>query len=257
MSNAVSVVTLFPELVQAVGQCGVTGRAIDRKLLSLSTVNPRDFATDKHRTVDDRPYGGGPGMLMQIEPLDKAISEARACNAVTSADAKAVVVYVSPQGEKLDHQLVTELAACQNLVLVAGRYEGIDERLIELRVDREVSIGDYVLSGGELAAMVIVDAITRQLPGVLGHEDSAAQDSFAESGLLDCPHYTRPEEYQGMTVPAILMGGNHEAIRLWRHEQSLLRTLKRRPDLLDKLLQEQRLSDEDRQLLQRSTAVKD
>ncbi len=242
-------VTLFPELVQAVGLCGVTGRALDKKLLSLSTVNPRDFAADKHRTVDDRPYGGGPGMLMQAGPLDEAISEAQAGNA-RQVSVKPLVVYVSPQGERLDHQLVAELATKQNLVLVAGRYEGVDERLIQSRIDREISIGDYVLSGGELAAMVIVDAIARQIPGVLGHEDSAAQDSFAGIGLLDCPHYTRPEEYKGMKVPQVLLGGNHESIRLWRRRQSLLRTSLRRPELLKGLLDQQQLSDEDQQLLE-------
>lgn len=248
-SNAISVVTLFPELVQAVGLCGVTGRALDRNLLSLSTVNPRDYATDKHRTVDDRPYGGGPGMLMQAGPLDEAITQAQAGNAEQVA-AEPVVIFVSPQGEQLNHQLVAELVTNENLVIVAGRYEGVDERLIQSRIDREISIGDYVLSGGELAAMVIVDAIARQLPGVLGHEDSAAQDSFAGAGLLDCPHYTRPEEYKGMRVPNVLLGGNHESIRLWRRRQSLLRTSQRRPELLESLLDQQQLNDEDRQLLE-------
>ncbi len=247
--NAISVVTLFPELVQAVGSCGVTGRALDKQVLSLTTVNPRDYTTDKHRTVDDRPYGGGPGMVMLAAPLDEAITQAQACNAALVAEAP-VVVHVSPQGEQLDHNLVVELAQCRNLVLVSGRYEGIDERLIESRIDREISIGDYVLSGGELAAMVIIDAIARQLPGVLGHEDSAAQDSFAGSGLLDCPHYSRPEDYKGMRVPAVLMSGNHENIRRWRHRQALIRTAKRRPGLIDSLIEGQKLSAGDRQLLQ-------
>lgn len=254
-SNAISVVTLFPELVQAVGLCGVTGRALDKKLLSLTTVNPRDYAVDKHRTVDDRPYGGGPGMLMQAGPLDEAITQAQVHNAQRVAD-QPLVIYVSPQGEQLNHDLVCELASNKSLVIVAGRYEGVDERLIQSRIDREVSIGDYVLSGGELAAMVIVDAIARLLPGVLGHEDSAAQDSFAGTGLLDCPHYTRPEEYKGMQVPQVLLGGNHENIRLWRRQQALLRTAQRRPDLLEGLLNTQQLSDEDQQLLQELAKTK-
>lgn len=246
--NAISVVTLFPQLVEAVGLCGVTGRAVDKGLLTLATVNPRDYTGDRHRTVDDRPYGGGPGMVMMAEPLDQAITEAQSSNASIVADGP-LVVYVSPQGEQLNHRIVLELAACRNLVLVAGRYEGIDERLIESRIDREISIGDYVLSGGELAAMVIVDAVARQLPGVLGHEDSADQDSFAGSGLLDCQHYTRPEEYRGMQVPKVLLGGNHESIRLWRRKQALLRTSQRRPELLA-ALDTKKFSAEDRQLLQ-------
>lgn len=246
--NAISVVTLFPELVQAVGGCGVTGRALDNNLLTLSTVNPRDFTTDRHRTVDDRPYGGGPGMVMLALPLDEAITQAQACNAEQVEDSP-VVVHVSPQGEQLDHGLVEELADCRNLVLVAGRYEGIDERLIQSRIDREISIGDYVLSGGELAAMVIVDAVARHLPGVLGHEDSARQDSFAGSGLLDCPHYSRPEDYKGMQVPEVLLGGNHAKIRAWRHQQALLRTWQRRPEIVSSLLEEQKLTVEDRQFL--------
>lgn len=242
--NAIAVVTLFPELVAAVGAGGVTGRAVENGIVSLSTFNPREYATDRHRTVDDRPYGGGPGMVMQPGPLVAAIDSAVSANqAITQCDA--LVVYMSPQGRRLDHDLVVELSASRNLVLVAGRYEGIDERVLSSHVDMEISIGDYVLSGGELAAMVVTDALIRQWPGVLGHELSAVQDSFAADGLLDCPHYTRPEEFAGHRVPSVLLSGDHAAIADWRRMQALGRTQQRRPDLLDDVV----LSDRDRKLL--------
>ncbi|HHJ80891.1 MAG TPA: tRNA (guanosine(37)-N1)-methyltransferase TrmD [Candidatus Tenderia electrophaga] len=217
---------------------GVTGRALENGVFELGTWNPRDYTQDRHRTVDDRPYGGGPGMLMKIEPLRQAITEARQAN----PDAK--VVYMSPQGRRFDQPLAQEAAQQSGVILVAGRYEGIDERLIELEVDEEWSIGDYVLSGGEMAAMVVVDAVTRLLPGALGHHESAEQDSFS-AGLLDCPHYTRPDNYQGMQVPPVLLSGDHAAIRRWRLKQSLGRTWLRRPDLL----QNMRLDKQQQQLL--------
>ena len=241
MNNSIAVVTLFPALVEAVGQCGVIGRALNNGLLWINTVNPRDFATDRHRTVDDRPYGGGPGMVMTVQPLTDAINRSRELTAKS-----ATVVYMSPQGEQLNQKLVEELAGIENLILVAGRYEGIDERLISREIDREISIGDYVLSGGELAAMVVIDAIARQVPGVLGHQESAVNDSFAGEGWLDCPHYTRPEEYQGMKVPSVLAGGDHAAIARWRRKQALGRTWLRRRSLID----QQSLSQQDLQLLQ-------
>lgn len=222
----IALVTLFPEMFAAVTEHGVTGRAVRQGRISLGFCNPRDYTVDVHRTVDDRPYGGGPGMLMKIDPLQQAIAGARKV-----AGAEARVVYLSPQGQPFHHVKAMELARLDGLVLVSGRYEGIDERLIDAEVDEELSIGDYVLSGGELAAMVVIDAVTRQLPGVLGHEDSAREDSFA-AGLLDCPHYTRPEIYQGRGVPEVLLSGNHEAIRRWRLKQSLGRTYERRPELL-------------------------
>ena len=223
----IAVVSLFPEMFTAVSDHGVTGRAIKQGLVELQHCNPRDFTRDRHRTVDDRPYGGGPGMLMKVDPLQQAIAAAR-----ESVAAGARVIYLSPQGRRLDHAGVLELARAPALILIAGRYEGVDERLLESDVDEELSIGDYVLSGGELAAMVVIDAVTRQLPGVLGHELSAQEDSFAE-GLLDCPHYTRPEVYQDRPVPEVLLSGNHEEIRRWRLKQALGRTQERRPDLLE------------------------
>ena len=226
----------------AVAGCGVTGRAVERQRLALATYNPRDYTTDTHRTVDDRPYGGGPGMVMMAEPLDAAIDSALAESAAVP---DVPVIYLSPQGRTLDHRLVCELAGLPGLVLVAGRYEGVDERLLTSRIDREISIGDYVLSGGELAAMVVIDAIARQLPGVLGHSDSALQDTFAGTGLLEHPQYTRPEQYRGIQVPGVLTSGNHEDIRRWRRKQSLQRTSQRRPELLAQA----DLSTEDRQLL--------
>lgn len=222
------VITLFPEMVQAVVKGGVTGRAADRELMHLNCINPRDFTTDVHRTVDDRPYGGGPGMVMKPDCLVEAIRSAKS----EMPDRK--VVYLSPQGKTLNQSMLQEASKDAGLILLCGRYEGIDERVLELEVDEEWSLGDYVLSGGELGAMVIVDAITRLLPDVLGHSESANQDSFSD-GLLDCPHYTRPEEFEGLSIPAVLKGGNHQEIERWRKMQALGRTFQRRPDLLDKL----------------------
>lgn len=221
----VAVVTLFPEMLAAVGQYGVTGRAVQTGLLRILAFNPRDYAPGPHRNVDDRPYGGGPGMVMMVQPLRDAILAARA------ALPQARVIYLTPQGQRLVQQDVVRLAGWQELILVAGRYEGVDERLIRHHVDEEWSIGDYVLSGGELPAMVLIDAIARTVPGVLGHEDSADEDSFV-NGLLDYPHYTRPEQVDGETVPPVLLSGDHKLIRHWRMKQALGRTWQRRPDLL-------------------------
>ncbi len=234
------VVTLFPEMVESVAQVGVLGRAIKNGLIQLKCWNPRDYTQDKHRTVDDRPYGGGPGMLMKVEPLRDAIHAAR-----KAAGKKTRVVYLSPQGRTLTQTDVKSLSQQQGFIFIAGRYEGIDERIIESEVDEEWSIGDYVLSGGELPALVIIDAVARMIPGVLGDEDSATQDSFMD-GLLDCPHYTRPEEIDGQSVPEVLLGGNHKVIEQWRMKQALGRTWLRRPELLNELT----LSDEQQQLLQ-------
>lgn len=233
-------VTLFPEMIDNVAEMGVLGRAINKGLIQLKCWNPRDYTHDRHRTVDDRPYGGGPGMLMKVEPLRDAIHAAR-----KAAGEQARVIYLSPQGRALDQNGVKELAQCSELILIAGRYEGIDERIIETEVDEEWSIGDYVLSGGELAALVMIDAVARMIPGVLGDAESAQQDSFMD-GLLDCPHYTRPEEIDGRAVPDVLLGGNHQAIARWRMKQALGRTWLRRPELLNELT----LSNEQRQLLQ-------
>jgi tRNA (guanine37-N1)-methyltransferase len=219
------VVTLFPEMIRAQSEYGIQGRALKLGLLELVTWNPRDYSRDRHRTVDDRPYGGGPGMVMQVQPLRDAIQAARA------AAAAAPVMYLSPQGRRLTQTRVRELAGLERLILVAGRYEGIDERVIETEVDEELSIGDYVLSGGELPVLVLMDAITRMLPGALGDAQSARQDSFMD-GLLDYPHYTRPEQVEGQRVPTVLLGGDHAAIRRWRQKQALGRTWQRRPDLL-------------------------
>ncbi len=236
----IDVITLFPQMVLDLVEYGVTGRARENGLFELGTWNPRDYTQDRHRTVDDRPYGGGPGMLMMIEPLRQAIKGAR------QANPQSRVVYLSPQGRRLDQALAGELVQRPGLILVAGRYEGIDERLIELEIDEELSIGDYVLSGGEMAAMVVIDAITRLLPGALGHQGSAEQDSFS-NGLLDCPHYTRPEVYEEQRVPPVLLSGDHEAVRRWRLKQSLGRTWLRRPDVLASVelnSEQQRLLDE-------------
>ncbi|MBL3588347.1 MAG: tRNA (guanosine(37)-N1)-methyltransferase TrmD [gamma proteobacterium endosymbiont of Lamellibrachia anaximandri] len=220
------VISLMPPMFDALKAQGVVGRALERGLAELKLWNPRDYTTDVHRTVDDRPYGGGPGMVMKYAPLQAAVEDAQR----VSSGAK--VIYLSPQGKRFDQDAARSLAASgQRLILIAGRYEGIDERVIDRYVDEEWSIGDYVLSGGELAAMVLMDAVIRLLPGVLGAADSAEQDSFMD-GLLDCPHYTRPEQIDGVGVPPVLQGGNHEAIRHWRLEQAMKRTLERRPDLL-------------------------
>jgi tRNA (guanine37-N1)-methyltransferase len=236
----IDVITLFPEMFSAVTDYGITGRAVKSGLMSVHTWNPRDFTCDRHRTVDDRPYGGGPGMVMMAAPLTDAIRGAR--EAQTSG---APVVFLSPQGRQVNHELIKEYSKRPGLILLAGRYEGIDERVILDEVDEEWSIGDYVLSGGELPAMVVIDAITRQLPGALGDADSAEQDSFV-GGLLDCPHYTRPEDFHGSSVPEVLLTGDHEAIRRWRLKQSIGRTWERRPDLLKQL----ELTEEQTQLLE-------
>ncbi|WP_232372015.1 tRNA (guanosine(37)-N1)-methyltransferase TrmD [Salinimonas iocasae] len=221
-------------------QQGVIGRAVKSGVLSVDIFNPRDFTHDRHRTVDDRPYGGGPGMLMMVKPLTDAISAARAAGGENSK-----VIYLSPQGKKLDQTGVKRLAESDRTILLCGRYEGIDERVIEDQVDEEVSIGDYVLSGGELPAMVLMDAVARLVPGVLGHQASAIEDSFSD-GLLDCPHYTRPELLDGKAVPSVLLSGDHEKIRQWRLMQSLGRTWQRRPELLNHLA----LTEEQQQLLE-------
>lgn len=231
-------------MFDAVAQQGITGRALEQGLYELQLWNPRDFTTDKHRTVDDRPFGGGPGMVMLAEPLEKALEAAKAAQRQAGV-ASSKVLYLSPQGRTLSHKVVMELLAEPGLIFLAGRYEGVDERLIRRQVDSELSIGDYVLSGGELAAMVVIDAIVRQVPGVLGDADSAAEDSFV-NGLLDTPHYTRPEVYQGMPVPPVLMSGHHEEIRKWRLKQALMRTWARRPELLE----QRALSQEEARLLE-------
>ena len=229
------IISLFPELIQQATDFGVLGRAIKQQVLTLQCFNPRDYAEDKHSTVDDRPYGGGPGMLMKVEPLYKAIMAAKAASKAGSAETVARVVYLSPQGRKLEQSLLVDTAAAaEDIILIAGRYEGIDERIIESLVDEEWSIGDYVLSGGEFAAMVVIDGITRLLPGVLGDDESALQDSFMQ-GLLDYPHYTRPETINDQQVPPVLLSGNHKAIERWRLKQALGRTWSRRPDLLTTL----------------------
>ncbi|TQV78681.1 tRNA (guanosine(37)-N1)-methyltransferase TrmD [Exilibacterium tricleocarpae] len=247
----IAVVTLFPEMFSAVTDFGVSGRALQQGLVELAYWNPRQFASDRHQTVDDRPYGGGPGMVMLADPLRQAIAAAKQW-ATAEGEMPAQVIYLSPQGHPLGQSAVVELAAPlaatrperRGLVLLAGRYEGVDERLLETEVDAEWSIGDYVLSGGELAAMVVIDAVIRLLPGALGHADSAAQDSFSD-GLLDCPHYTRPECYRGRSVPPVLLSGDHGRIRRWRRQQALGRTWLRRPDLLEKLT----LDEEQQELL--------
>ncbi len=222
------IVTLFPDMFTAVSDYGVTGRAIRDGLVEVSYWNPRDYTEDKHRTVDDRPYGGGPGMLMKTEPIEMAVGAAKA------ALPHAKVIYLTPQGRVLDQTAINRLASEEAIIMLCGRYEGIDERVIETQVDEEWSLGDYVLSGGELAAMACLDAIIRLQSGALGSEESAGQDSFMQ-GLLDCPHYTRPEHYAGRSVPGVLLSGDHEAIRRWRHKQSLGRTWQRRPELLEQL----------------------
>jgi tRNA (guanine37-N1)-methyltransferase len=230
----VDVVTLFPEMVETLVRFGVTGRAVDRGLLEVATWNPRDDAHDRHRTVDDRPYGGGPGMVMKVQPLRDTLRRARA-----AVEPRGKVLYLSPQGQPLIQDGVRALARTPRLILLAGRYEGIDERLIEMEVDEEWSIGDYVLSGGELAALVVIDAVARLLPGALNDRESAEQDSFMD-GLLDCPHYTRPEDIDGRRVPAVLASGDHAAIARWRRREALGRTWLRRPDLLARRVLEAR-----------------
>jgi tRNA (guanine37-N1)-methyltransferase len=247
MTCEFDVVTLFPSMFEAITQHGITGRASKNHLYRLHTWNPRDFTGNNYRTVDDRPYGGGPGMVMLAEPLEKAIIAAR--NRQLASGLKGTkVIYLSPQGRMLDHDVVLELNELPGLVLLAGRYEGVDERLIARQVDDEISIGDYVLSGGELPAMVLIDCLVRQIPGVLGDPESAGQDSFVDR-LLDFPHYTRPEVYQEDAVPEVLMSGNHALIKRWRLQQSLGRTWLRRPDLLA-LKMEEGLTGEELELLE-------
>ncbi len=238
------VVTIFPPMFDAVAAAGVIGRAREKGIYQLVAWNPRDFAHNAHRTVDDRPYGGGPGMVMMPDPLGKALAAAKQRQKSTGVK-RPRVIHLSPQGRLLKHKLVMELAAEQGIVLLAGRYEGVDERLIAREIDDEISLGDYVLSGGELAAMVVIDCVVRQLPGVLGDAESASQDSFV-NGLLDYPHYTRPEVYEGVAAPAVLLSGNHAEIGRWRLKQALGRTWQRRPDLL----QHRALTDDERGLLE-------
>jgi tRNA (guanine37-N1)-methyltransferase len=238
------VITLFPEMFAALTASGITRRALERGLYEIAFHSPRDFVDNPHRTVDDRPYGGGPGMVMLPDPLKQAIGRARSAQE-TSTGAAGRVIYLSPQGRRLDHAKVLELTALPSLTLLCGRYEGIDQRLIDRHVDEEISLGDFVLSGGELPAMVLLDAIVRHLPGALNDADSAQEDSFVD-GLLDCPHYTRPEVYEGEQVPQVLLSGNHAAIRRWRLKQALGRTWQRRPDLLEG----RRLSKEELSLLE-------
>lgn len=238
------IISLFPEMFKAITEFGVTGRAVKQNLLQVQCFNPRDYTHDKHKTVDDRPYGGGPGMLMMVQPLRDAILVAK-----NVAGDGVKVIYLSPQGRKLNQSGVKTLSQNEKLILVCGRYEGIDERLIQTEIDEEWSIGDYVLTGGEIPAMALIDAVARFIPGVLGKQASAEEDSFA-TGLLDCPHYTRPETLDGLTVPAVLMSGNHEHIRQWRLKQSLARTWQRRPELLESLA----LTDEQIKLLQQIKA---
>ena len=221
----IDVITLFPGMIRAQAMHGIQGRAIDQGLVELVTWNPRDYTSNKHGSVDDRPYGGGPGMVMTVEPLHETL------RAVRADGAAAPVIYLSPQGQRLTQSKVRELACLPRLILLAGRYEGIDERIIDTEVDEELSIGDYVLSGGELPALVVMDSVTRMLPGALGDADSAQEDSFMD-GVLDYPHYTRPEEIDGLRVPEPLLSGNHAGIRRWRLKQALGRTWQRRPDLL-------------------------
>jgi tRNA (guanine37-N1)-methyltransferase len=246
MTKQYDVITLFPEMFDAIADSGVTRRALDEKVWALKCWNPRDFATDKYRTIDDRPFGGGPGMVMKAEPLNAAI-DAAIQRQVEQGSAKPKVVYLTPQAKPITDAGIRQLAEESGLVFLCGRYEGIDERLIETRVDVEVSIGDYVLSGGELATMVLIDAMVRLLPGVLNTAESATEDSFspARDGLLDHPHYTRPEIWSGASVPTELMSGNHAEIAKWRRKLALTRTLKRRPDLLDAA----KLAKEDLKLL--------
>jgi tRNA (guanine37-N1)-methyltransferase len=234
------VISLFPDMVTATANVGVTGKALERGIARLSVWNPRDYTHDRYKTVDDRPYGGGPGMVMKYQPLHDAVNAAKQAGYANSK-----VVYLSPQGQPITQALLASIAHDSQLILVAGRYEGIDERFVDLDCDEEWSIGDYVISGGELAALIVIDAITRLLPDVLGDEQSAVQDSYSD-GLLDCPHFTRPEELVGHTVPAVLMSGNHADIERWRMKQALGRTWQRRPDLLEK----KTLNAEQKQLLE-------
>ena len=240
----IEVITLFPELVQDASRYGVTGRALERGLWSLACRNPRDFAQDAYGSVDDRPYGGGPGMVMLAAPIEQAITAARAELAASGIRSPRVIC-LSAQGERLQHSRVLELAKEEALVLLAGRYEGIDERVVERNVDLELAVGDFVVSGGELPALLLIDAVVRQLAGVLNDARSNVEESFVD-GLLDCPQYTRPEIYAGVAVPPVLLSGDHAAIARWRRKQSLGRTWLRRPELLAS----RPLSDEEERLLE-------
>ncbi len=245
------VITLFPEMFSALTGSGITRRAFEENRCSLTLWNPRDFTHDRHRTVDGRPYGGGPGMVMMAQPLEDAIAAAKK-RLAQSGVSHAGVIYFSPQGKPLDHAKVMELAACDGIILLCGRYEAVDQRLIDRHVDEEISLGDFVLSGGEIPAMALMDAIIRQLPGVLNDELSALEDSFV-SGILDCPHFTRPPLYRGEPVPGVLLEGNHAEIARWRRHQALLMTRRKRPDLLEKADREGKLSGEDREFLSSSS----
>lgn len=238
------VITLFSDMFNAITQQGISRRAFQKELVELHFWNPRDYTHDRHKTVDDRPYGGGPGMLMMYQPLKDTFDALEQTLKQSQPDAKSHVVYLSPQGQPLTQAKVEELVQRPQVTLLCGRYEGIDERLIERCVDEEICVGDFVVSGGELPAMMLMDAMIRLLPGALGHSQSAQQDSFSD-GLLDCPHYTRPEEVDGMVVPSVLLEGHHAKIDEWRERQKWLRTHARRPDLIEKLA----LTSEQRQKL--------
>jgi|TARA_B110000914_G_C15521598_1_gene477538 tRNA (guanine37-N1)-methyltransferase len=231
----IGIVSLFPEMIHLIAQYGVVGRSADEELLTLSMYNPRDFTTDAYHKVDDKPYGGGPGMVMKFKPLESAIKSAK-----KSMPKDCPVILMSPQGRRFDQKVARRFSKLPAMILVAGRYEGVDERFIENHVDEEISMGDFILSGGEIAAMAIIDSVVRLLPGALGDDASSVDESF-ENNLLEYPHYTRPEEVEGHSVPEVLLSGNHEAIKLWRSEQSLIRTYKKRPDLLDELTEQQEI----------------
>jgi len=241
------VVTLFPEMFSALTQSGVTRRAFEQKKWALSLWNPRDFTTDNHRTVDDRPYGGGPGMVMLAKPLQQTLAAAKQRQVDQGLPAPRVI-YLSPQGKPLTHQRVMQFSQDSGVVLLCGRYESVDQRLLDREVDEEISLGDFVLSGGELPAMALMDAVIRQLPGVLNDGASAVEDSFV-NGLLDCPHYTRPDVYEGVTVPPVLMGGHHAEIEKWRRERALEATAKKRPDLIVRARQDGLLTKSDEKFL--------
>jgi tRNA (guanine37-N1)-methyltransferase len=241
------VVTLFPDMFTAITQSGITRRAFEQKKCALSLWNPRDFTTDNYRTIDDRPYGGGPGMVMMAKPLEAAIGAAKS-RQMEQGLPQPRVVYLSPQGKQLTHERVMQLTGETGLVLLCGRYEAVDQRLLDRCVDEEISLGDFVLSGGELPAMALMDAVIRQLPGVLNDDVSAVEDSFV-NGLLDCPHYTRPDMYEGVAVPPVLMGGNHAEIEKWRRQQALLATAKKRPDLIERAREAGLLTKSDEKFL--------
>ncbi|RCS58408.1 tRNA (guanosine(37)-N1)-methyltransferase TrmD [Parvibium lacunae] len=259
MTYRYDVITLFPEMFGVLTTCGVTRRAHERGIWQLQTWNPRQFASDRYKTIDDRPYGGGPGMVMLAQPLAQAIDAAQHDQRVAGLPAGRVI-YLSPQGRRLDHARVVSLLAEPSLVLLCGRYEGVDERLLNTVVDEEISLGDFVLSGGEIAAMALLDALIRQMPDVLNDAASAAQDSFADvttGGLLDCPHYTRPEVYAGQAVPPVLLSGNHADIARWRRQQALLSTLSKRPDILARAREAGQLTQADERFLAlQSSAIK-